>query len=112
MRTYSKPWTPEQQVEIARWYEEGHTAAQIADHLHIPLGTVKRRLAAMKVFKHKAKRAAVSGIDIKQSRQDEVAELMSQDMGIAEIAKALNITQGAVKCTIRRIKRNLGRQAQ
>lgn len=112
MSTYSKPWTPEQQAQIAEWYSQGATAQSIADEFDVPLGTVKGRLASMKVFKHKAKQRAAAGIDIKQTRQDEVAELLSQEKTIPEIAKALNTSQGAVKCTFRRIRRNLGDQAR
>jgi DNA-binding NarL/FixJ family response regulator len=111
MSQRSKAWTPEQQAEIAEWYAQGYTAAQIAAHVGTSLSTTKKRLSAMKAFKSKAKQRA-AGIDIKVSRQDEVAELLSQGMSIADIAKAMNTTQGAVKCTFRRIRRNLGSQAR
>lgn len=102
-------FTPEQQVQILEWAAEGYSPEEIGNRLGgFSAEAIKGRL---KRIRRHAKQNGWK-VEIKMTRQDQVAERVSNGMTFAEIAADLAITENAVKQAFIKICRNLGRQAQ
>lgn len=102
-------FTPEQQVQILQWANEGFTIEEIANRLG---GfSVKAMQARLKRMRAVAKRNGWQ-IEIKMTRQDQVAERLADGMTFAEIAADLCVSENAVEQAFKKICRNLGEQAQ
>lgn len=102
-------FTPEQQVQILEWAGEGYSPEEIANRLGgFSAEAIKGRL---KRIRRIAKQNGWK-VEIKMTRQDQVAERLSEGMTFAEIAADLTVTENAVEQAFKKICRNLGRQAQ
>jgi DNA-binding NarL/FixJ family response regulator len=100
--------TPEQTVWVIERHSEGWTASQIGEHLGLSTEAMKGRLKRLRA------QARKSGGDliIKTSRQDEVAQLLSEGWSFEAISDELFITENAVEQAFKKVCRNLGAQAR
>jgi DNA-binding CsgD family transcriptional regulator len=100
--------TPEQTIWVIERHNEGWTASQLGEHLGLSTEAMKGRLKRLRAEARK------SGGDlaIKTTRQDEVAQLLSEGWSFKDIAEELFITENAVEQAFKKICRNLGDQAR
>ncbi len=101
-------WTPEEAEATLKAYWSGTTASELAEQHGMSVEALKGRLKRMGA----KKRGNVEAVQIKPSRQDEVAEMISRGMTFEQVADQLFITVNAVEKAFKRIRRNLGDQAR
>jgi DNA-binding NarL/FixJ family response regulator len=100
--------TPEQTNCVIEAYAAGWTASQIGQQLGLSTEAMKGRLKRLAA----AYRKSGGNLEIKMTRQDEVAQLLSEGLSFKDIADELFITVNAVEQAFKKICRNLGEQAR
>lgn len=100
--------TPEQTTWAIKAYHDGWTASQIGRELGLSTEAMKGRLKRLMA----ANRKSGGNLEIKLTRQDEVAQLLSEGLSFEDIADELFITVNAVEQAFKKICRNLGSQAR
>lgn len=100
--------TPEQTAWVIEAHNAGWTPSQIGQQLGLSTEAMKGRLKRLRA----AARKSGGDITIKMSRQDEVAQFLSEGLTFEDIAEELFITVNAVEQAFKKICRGLGPQAR